>query len=428
MKTEIKTLPKSKIQINVFVPFEKFKDFIDLAYKNLSKNLKIDGFREGKIPKEILEKNINQNDLYNEVAKIVVEKTFPEIIKNNKLKIIDYPKIQITKLVPNSEIEYTAEASIMPKIENLDYKNIKVKKQKIQVEDKEVEKAILWLRKSRAKYFKVERPAKFNDFISIDFESYINGVKLEGGSDKNHYFILGEGKFLPGFEKELEGMKIGEEKQFSIKVDNNYYHKAVSGKIVDFKVRMNDIQQVELPELTNEFIKTLGNFENSEQLFNSIKEGIFQEKELKEKERIRQEILNNLIKRNSNFEIPEVLINNEVEHIKSEMKANLEQYGIDFNNYLANIKETEDSLNKKLLKEAEQRVRGALIIREIANKENISANEEEIELEISKILRDPTVSSKLKLKNIDDENLRNYTENIIRNEKTLKFLEKEATK
>jgi len=425
MKIDIKNLPKSKIQITVCVPFNELKKYINLAYENLSKNLKIAGFRQGKIPKEILEKNINQNDLYNEIMKIVIENTLPEIIQKNKIEIIDHPQIQITKMVPNQEIEYIAEATIMPKIENLNYKDIKIKKNKITVENKEVDDTILWLRKSRAKYFKVDRPARFNDLVSIDFETYVDGVCIENGAEKNHQFILGEGKFLPGFEKELEKMKSGEEKQFSLKVDKNYYHKAIAGKIVNFRVKMRDVQQIELPELTDDFAKSLGNFENIDSLKKSIFEGLFQEKELAEKNRIRMEIIDELIKKNNKLEIPEILINQEIEKIKSEITSNIAQYGIDFKTYLSNIEETEESFNQKILPQAEKRITAALILKAIADKENISVNQDEIEEEIIKIMRDPKISAKI-IKNIDEENLRHYTENVIKNEKVLDFLEKEA--
>lgn len=425
MKIEIENLPKSKVKIIVSVPYSKFKNYIDLAYKRISENLNINGFRKGKIPKEILKKTVNQEGLYNEIVKITVEKTYPEVLNKNNIKPIATPQIKVIKIIPKNLIEYSIETEILPKIKNLDYKDIKVEKRKISVENKEVEDSILWLRKSRAKYFKVQRPCQLKDLISIDFETTVNGIPIENGKDKNHYFVLGEGKFIPGFEEKLIGMEVGEEKEFNLKVDKNYHHPALANKTAHFKVKLNDVQQVELPELSDEFAKSLGRFENLKELKQSIEEGLFQEKELKEKERIRSEIIEALLKKNPDFEVPETLIQHELNKLISEIKMNVTEQGLDFNAYLSNIKETEKSLNEKLKPQAEKRAKIALILKEISEKEDIKVNQEEIEEETNKILKNP--KNQEIIKKIDTKTLYNYAENIIKNEKILEFLEKNAT-
>lgn len=296
------------------------------------------------------------------------------------------------------------------------YKGLRVKKNKLEVKKQEIEKALDYLKNSRAKLITVYRLAEKGDKLEIDFEVRHNKVKIENGESKNHPLILGQGYFLPGFEKELQGMETNQEKEFSLKAPNDWSDKKIAGKFLDFKVKINLIQKRELPKINDEFAKSLGNFKSLKELEKSVKHGIIQEKEAKEKQRIRTELIEK-VSQDSKVEISEELIEQEIDKMENEFKLIYPNYQ-NFNVKLSDLK-------KSWKQEAEKRIKIALCIDEIAQRENININNIEVEEKINQDLKQYPNVEEVK-KNIDLDRLREYTKNVLRNQKVFEFLEKEA--
>lgn len=304
------------------------------------------------------------------------------------------------------------------------YKGLKVKKNKLEVKEEEIKKTLDYLQNSRAKIITVNRPAKKGDRIEIDFEVKQGNVKIENGESKNHPLILGQGHFLPGFEKELEGMKEGQEKNFSLKVPDDWIDRRIANKNLDFKVKMRLVQERELPIINDDFAKSSGNFQSLTDLKESIKDGLMQEKEIKEKQRIRIEIIEQIAEI-SEMEIPENLIVEEAERMIIELKMSIANIGLDFEIYLKQIKKNIDDLKKELKEQAEKRKRISACLDEIAERENIEVSDEEVFARINENLKHYPSPEQAK-KNIDLPVLKEYTKNIIRNEKIFELLEREA--
>lgn len=426
MKVDITKLPKSKIELKIEVPVEEWDEFLDEAAKELSRNLKIEGFRPGHAPAKIVEDKIGTAKILEEAAKHCVQKCYVRAIMENNIEAIGQPEISVLKVAKDNPFEFKAKVAVMPEIELTDYIKIAKekkpkKKEEILVEDKEVEESLERLQKSRAKYMTVKREAQPGDRIEIDFETKINGVKIINGESKNHPFILGQGRFVAGFEEKIKGMKEGEEKEFSLLFPSDYYKKDLADKLVDFKVKMNLVQEQELPELDDQFAQGLGNFNSLENLRQSIKEGIGQEKEEKEKEKWRLELINKIADK-SVMEISDLLIEGELKKMIEDFKIQIEQFGLGWSQYLAETKKTEDDLKKDWRNQATKRVRIGLVLREIAEKEKIEVNQNEIEEEINKFLSH--YSSKLVEKNVDIDQLKEYTYGVIKNKKVFHLLEK----
>jgi len=302
-----------------------------------------------------------------------------------------------------------------------DYKKIAAqsKRKEILVEEKEIEDALIYLQKSRAKFIFENRPAKKGDFVEIDFRS----SQIEAGLKKKDNFILGQGHFVPGFEENLEGMMPGQEKEFSLRFPENYSQKDLAGNLVDFKVKMNSVQKMVPPEINDEFAKSLGKFENLTELKKNISEGIKIEKENHESQRIRGEILGK-INKETRMEIPEVLVETEKKRMLEDLKRLVsEKLKISLEQYLSQIKKTEKELLESFRPEAEKKIKYALILREISKREKISASEEEIKMAVNEFLKNYPDTEKVK-KELDPGQLKSYYEEAIRNEKTLQFLEK----
>lgn len=289
-------------------------------------------------------------------------------------------------------------------------------KRDVSVSKDEVASALQWLQKSRASYAQVLRPAKKGDAIEIDFELSSEGKKIEGGETKNHTLILGEGNHIPGFEDALIGMKAGEEKNFSLED---------KGKHLDFQVKINSVKDRILPELNDEFTKSLGKFGNLESLRASIREGLLTEKSEKERQRIRILMLA-MIDDKSKIDIPGQSVRDELQSMLAELKASLASMGLTLEEYLKQIKKTAEELEKDFYPEAVRRVRYALILREIAREGGIEPSEEEVKAESNKFLLRLSSPQKAQ-KAIDAQSLLRYTRNILRNEKTFEWLEKLAS-
>jgi len=295
-------------------------------------------------------------------------------------------------------------------------------KKKINVEDKEVEETLKWIRESRAPSIAVNRPAQKGDRVEIDFETRLDGIKLEKGESRDHPVILGEGNFLPGFEDAVSGMKSGEEKEFSLSAPDNWHDKNMAGKKIDFKAKMKSVQERKVPELTDEFAKSLGKFTSVEQLRINVKEGLTKEKEEKEKQLLRAKILDS-IAQNIKVEVPEVLIHSEQDKMLGELRQGIEEMNMSWKDYLAHIGKIPEELKKGWAMEAEKRVKTALVLREIARKEKIEADEDKIKEITEKMLaRFHTMTEANK--NIEPQELREYAEGIVKNEKVFELLEK----
>jgi len=309
-------------------------------------------------------------------------------------------------------------------VELAQYKGIAIKKNNSKVEKEEIDNSLDYLQKSRAKLITVNKPAKTGNRMEIDFEVRKAGVKIENGTSKNHPLILGEKRFIPGFEDNLEGLSAGEEKEFCIQVPQNWPDKRVADSHLNCKVKVNLGQERTLTEINEEFAKSLGLFENLESLRRSIGNGLLEEKELKEKQRIQIELIEKIAK-DSKITVPAVLIDEEVEKMIAEFKFSITGLGLDFQNYLNEIKKTTDELKKEWRQQAEDRVRINICLKAIAEKEKIEIEDREIEDKINEELKQYTSINEAK-KDIDLKALREYTKDVLRNEKVLGLLIKEA--
>jgi trigger factor len=359
------------------------------------------------------------------MTSLAIDQIYPKIIKDKKIQAIGYPSINITKIVPNQEVEFKAEVAIIPQVELPNYQEIaqkipKNKKESLTIEEKEIEQALLWLQDSRANLEQVSRPAEKEDIVTIDYQIKEDKKLIENGEDKNYSFILGKGSFIPGFEDNIIGMKTGEEKKFELIVPKDWPQKNLQNKKLNINVSLKEIKTKKLPILNDEFAQSIGKFKTLEDLKKNIKEGLLLEKKQKETERWRLEALEKIIAE-TKIDLPEILVQNEIEKMVEELKAQLEKMQLPFDKYLEQIKKSEEDLKKEFKELAEKRVSSALVLREIASIEKIEASEKEIEKKINEILSQiPETEKKEK---INQDNLKEFALGIIRNEKVFEILE-----
>ena len=425
MKTIIKDLPKSQKEIEVEVSVEEMKNYVEQTVKKISREIKIDGFRPGKIPAEVIEQRIGKTEIYQGAGELAINKTYSKIIKENKLEVIGQPKVDVTKIASGNPLEYKIVLTVLPQVKLGDYTKIKGKLKKEEIKNERVESELKKIQKSRAKFITTKEPSAKGDRVEIDFESRLGGVKIEGGESKNHPLIIGENKFVPGFEENLIGLKENEEKKFNVVFPDDYYKKELAGKNIDFKVKMKLVQKVELPKLDDKFAQKLGNFSSLENLRASVKEGLEIEEENKARDELREKIVDQILA-NSEMEVPDLLVEHELDSMVGEMENNVVRTGIEFEKYLENLKITRDSLRQGWREKAKRKVKLNLVMREINKKEKIKIDEEKIKERIDLMLK--SYSNQKELKKIDPRRFREYVKEIMIKEKIFKMLEEIAAK
>jgi trigger factor len=421
---EIKKLPKSQVELQISVPAAAFQKFIDAAAEEFSKDLKIDGFRPGKAPRNVVEQKVGAEKILAHGAERAIKKTYVDAVTKNKLETIGEPKITITKIAAGNDLEYKAVAAVMPAVLLSNYrKDVKTIKKPAaeKVTDEQIQKEIEAIQKSRAKLVTVTREAKKDDRVEIDFEIFVDEKLIEGGAAKKHPLTIGENYFIPGFEDRLVGMKEKEENEFELDFPKDYHQKELAGKPARFKVKMSLVQKKELPEVNDEFAKSLGNFKNLEAFKKNLSEGIALEEQNKNKEKWRAGAIEK-ISAESQIDVPDVLVDQELEKMMAEFEQNIATMGLQLETYLENIKKSKSEITKGWKETAEKRVRAALVLKEIAASEEIDVPSKEVEEEMNKVLAYYKSVGNME-KKVDMERLYAYAKGILANEKVFKLLE-----
>lgn len=432
MDYKLNKLPHSELEIEVTLPFTEFEPQVKRAAQLISEEIEIEGFRKGKAPYEVVKQRIGEAAIYERAADLGVRKAVAEVFdrmaKSGDLihenPLIGRPEVSVMKLAPGNALEFKVKASFLPPVKLPEYKAIAKRaregKKEVSVEAKEIDDALNWLRDSRTKLVTVDRAARKGDRVEVDFQISRGGVKIENGASKNHPLILGQEKFLPGFENAVAGMKRGDKKEFTLEIPKDWHDASLAGKPFDFSVTMVLVQDRQMPEANDEFAKNLGNFASLDALMANIREGLMTEKKDKENQRIKALIIGEIAE-GADIDVPEALVISELEKMKQELESQITQVGMKWADYLLHIKKSEEELKKDWREEALRRVRVALCLRAIANAEKIEIPEEEVKARAEQYLQ-RFGSIKEAEKTIDPEALKEYIKGIIRNEKVFEVL------
>jgi trigger factor len=423
MDFKIETISETKKEITVTIPLGEMGKYLDRAKENFSSEMTVKGFRKGHVPMSVVENTIGKEALMEEAAREAIEETYPKIIEENNLFTLSSPEVSLIKCAPGNEVVYKAIVYLMPEIKLPDYKKIseetgKKENKEAKVGEEEVEKALEEIRQSRAKLQKVDRPAEKNDAVNINFKGVFGKTPDKKIEEKNFQIVLGRGDVgvLEGFEEQLFQMKEGEKKSFSLDLSLDGKNK----EKIDFEVELVSVMEREMPDLDDDFAKGFPQIKDLKELKEKIKEGMLNEKERKIGEALRIKVLEN-IKKETKFEVPEILAQKELDNMIKTIENQLIQNGSSLDVYLEEIKKTEEDLRKDWYKKAEENVAYALILHAVSKEEKIDVTDEEIEEEVEKHFK--TIGKEKN--NEKEENLnrmRAYIHDVIKNQKVFKAL------
>ena len=309
MKSQIKKLPKSQVELEIEISPEEFDKYINQTILDLAKNAEVEGFRKGKAPVELAKQRIGEQKILIEAAESAIKDNYVKAVQENKIEPISHPEVEIIKMAKGNPFVFKVKVYLLPQVELPDYKKIasKIKKNEINVTEKEIEETLEWAKKSRTKLTLKDGAAENGDFVDIEYWISEEGSPVAPQNIKDA-FILGEGRLLADFEKEIIGMKAGEEKDdIAFAVPEDCVQKEMAGKKVKSKIKLNSVQNIELPEINDEFAKAAGNFKDLAEFRRSISEGIKEEKEHYERHRLRDEILDKICKE-IKWDIPDFFV------------------------------------------------------------------------------------------------------------------------
>ena len=425
---QLEELENNVIKLSIKVPHDEVMPYLEEAALHLSQESSIPGFRPGKAGYEIVKQRLGEMKIYEEALETIVRKTFVEAVLANDIESVGAPKIDVEKLAPGNDIVYTAEVSLMPKIKVLaDFASLSVKAKKVTAEEKDVDLALKDIQRMQTKEVRAKSGVVVSekDKVVISTNMKKAGVPVEGGQSPNHAIYLTEDYYIPGFKEEILGMREGDQKTFTLKFPKEHVQKMLAGEDIEFEIELKEIYHLEPPELDDAFATSLG-IKDLKELKDKLHENILLEEEKEEMFRQEKEMLELLATKTQIENIPDLLVNEELEKMIQELKRGVEEQGADFEEYLKNIKKTYSELKLDFTPQAINRIKIALIMREIAKQEKITVEDKELDEELDKAaLRYEDEDAK---KQIYSPQYRDYMEQMIRNRKVISMLKEKMVK
>jgi trigger factor len=384
MKYELKNLEKSQVELTITIEPADYKKDMESAALRISERAAIKGFRPGKASYEMVKQQVGEIKIMEEAMQSIVEKNFFEATKQEKLETVGMPQITIIKVAPGNDFVFMAVVALLPKIKLGDLSTVKIKYRAKEITDKDVDGVLNDLKKMQTKEILKSGEAAKEDKLVVNLEMFFDKVPVDGGQAANHQVYLNEPHYIPGLAEQLIGAKKDDVKEFSLKFPKEHYQKHLAGKDVDFKVKINDVFELQHPKIDDEFAKSLGQ-ESLEKLKNVLKDNLIADAKHKDDQKIEIEILDKLIESSEFTEVPDVLINAEKNKIFHELKRSLDNQGIAMEQYLKDLKKTEEDIYKDFTEQALRRVKAALVSRQVALENKIEAEKKDIDEEIKMI-------------------------------------------
>jgi len=419
-----KTKNANEVKLEITVESQKFEEAIKKVYFKSAKYFNIPGFRKGKAPMQIVEKyygkEIFYEDAFNEIAGDVLE----EAVKENNLDIVSRPDIEVGQIEKGKDLIFTAVMQTKPEVELGKYKGIEIKKIEYNVTDEDIEEELTHMQEHNSREITVEdRAVETGDIAKIDFEGFVDGVAFDGGFAEGHDLEIGSNSFIPGFEDQVVGMKIEEEKDVIVTFPEEYFSKDLAGKEATFKVKVHEIKKRELPILDDEFAKDVSEFDTLKELKESVKAK--KEKENEEKVKYEtQEAVIKAVSENVKVEVPTGMIEMETENMLKDMEQRLSYQGMKLEQYLQIINKTEEDMLKEYEPQAIEAVKSRLVIEAVIKAEKIEATDEEIEEKLKEMAK--SYGKEEDEEFIKNENVKKYIKEGLTSEKALDFLVKNA--
>ncbi|MBO9130527.1 trigger factor [Bacillus sp. 165] len=386
MATKWEKLEGSVGVLTVEVDAQDVKKGLDAAFKKVSQQINIPGFRKGKVPRPLFEKKFGVESLYQDALDIILPEAYTKAVEEAGIYPVDRPEIDIEQMEVGKNLIFTAKVTVKPEVKLGDYKGLEVEKMDTAVTDEDVENELKALQERQAELVvKEEGTVENGDTAVIDFEGFVDGVAFEGGKGENYSLAIGSGTFIPGFEDQLVGTKAGEEKEVEVTFPEEYHAPDLAGKPATFKVTVHEIKAQELPALDDEFAKDVNEeVETLEELKAKLRSDLEVSKKNAAEGNMRDALVEKTVA-NAEVEIPEAMIETELERMVKEFEQRLQQQGMNLELYFQFTGTDEAALKGQMKDDAQQRVKTNLVLDAVIAAENIEATDAEVDAEVEKM-------------------------------------------
>lgn len=372
--------------LTIEVDAEKVNEGLDHAFKKIVKDINVPGFRKGKMPRAMFEKRFGVEALYQDAIDYLLPDAYMQAVEETGIEPVDSPEIDIEQMEKGKSLIIKATVTVKPEVKLGEYKGLEVAKVDTEVTDEEVEEELKALQERHAELVvKEDEAAVDGDTVVIDFKGFVDGEAFEGGEAENYSLVLGSGQFIPGFEEQLIGTKTGEEKDVEVTFPEEYHASELAGKPAVFKVKVHEIKGKELPELDDEFAKDADDeVETLDELRAKLRKTLEENKKHEAEHIVRDTVVEKAAE-NAEIDIPEVMIDNEVNRMLQEFEQRLQMQGMNLDLYFQFSGQSEEDLKGQMKEDAAKRVRVSLTLEAIAKAENIEATPEEMDEELQRL-------------------------------------------
>jgi trigger factor len=385
MSLQVEKLEKNMAKLTIEVSAEEFEKAVQNAYMKQKKNISLPGFRKGKVPRKMIEKMYGTGVFYDDAANAIIPGAYSEAVAECDLDIVSHPQIDVVQVESGKAFIFTAEVATKPEVTLGEYKGLEVDKYSNRVSAKEIDAEIEKEQQKNARTVVVEdRAVQDGDEVVLDFEGFVDGVAFEGGKGENYPLTIGSGSFIPGFEEQLVGVEAEKEVEVNVTFPEDYHAEDLKGKEAVFKCTVHEIKAKELPEIDDEFASEVSEFDTLEEYKADVKAKIKEQKISEGKRKQEDQAVEKAIE-NAQMEIPEAMIDTQVDQMKNEFAQRLQSQGIDMQQYMMFTGMTEEKMMEELQPQAVKRIQTRLVLEAIAKAENIEISDERLDEEIQKM-------------------------------------------
>lgn len=420
MKVKIDKKEKSQVVLEFTMEAEEFSKALDKAFEKNQQHFKVPGFRNGKVPRNVVEKVYGEGVLYESIIEDTVDEEYLKAVKENNLEIVARPELDIKQIGSGKDFVYTITTYVKPEINVKQYKGLEIKKVEAKVAAADVNAEIEKVREKNAVVEEItNRALKSGDISNIDFEGFCDGVAFEGGKAEKFDLTIGSNQFIPGFEEQLIGMKIGEEREINVKFPEEYHSKDLAGKDSMFKVKLNSIKEKKLAKIDDEFAKDVSEFQTLDEYKKDLKAKLLEAKKKQAEAEKETEVITKLVE-NVEGDIPDGMVETEIDNMLEQFNQNLAYQGLDIEKYCEYMGSSKEKFRETLKPNALRDVKLKLALEFVKKAENVTVEEKDIDdkiIELSKQYGDGSAEHLLK-----NENARAYMREQISQEKTLKII------
>lgn len=385
MSLQVEKLEKNMAKLTIEASAEELEKAIQAAYQKNKGKINMPGFRKGKAPRVMIEKMYGPGVFYEDAANALIPDAYAKEVESCDLDIVSQPKIDVVQIEKGKSFIFTAEVALKPVVTLGEYKGVEVEKQAVEVTDEEIMAEIDKERENNSRTIDVDdRAVQNGDMVKLNFEGFVDGEAFEGGKGEDYDLTIGSGSFIPGFEEQLVGAKIGEEMEVNVTFPEEYQAAELAGKAAVFKCTVNEIKVKELPEADDDFAKDVSEFDTLAEYKEDIKKNLAEKKE-KEAKTAKENAVVAKIVENAEMEIPDPMVDGQVRQMADDFARRIQSQGLSVEQYFQFTGMSAEKLFEQMRPEAEKRIQNSLVLEAVAKAENIQISDEKVEEELAKM-------------------------------------------